>query len=334
MSRLFAVLAAGCLLLGPRAVQAQTVEYYHLDAQGNVLVVTDSGGTVVEQHDYLPYGEECVTGPCAGNTPVGQGDQPKRFTGKERDAETGLDYFGARYYGSKIGRFTTTDPAYTIAENLVDPQRWNRYAYARNNPLRYVDPDGRVLILSGSQTAQTQATAIANSGLFGQQLIIAANGVASLQGTGQQGPPTAGQAALAGTLAGVIADKGVTRISLSEGSPTTITGSWAKSDIDVSDMAMFGRGPGPTMAGKLGHEVTEQYLKQVKGIGDFGVAHSQAVAAENRITGWVRSTTDTGQLDRSGSGFIVQTATRDGVTLRTGLQLSTGNITGITRKQE
>jgi RHS repeat-associated protein len=52
-------------------------------------------------------------------------------------------YFGARYYGSKIGRFTTTDPSYTIADNLVDPQRWNRYAYARNNPFKYVDPDGR-----------------------------------------------------------------------------------------------------------------------------------------------------------------------------------------------
>ena len=54
------------------------------------------------------------------------GGQPKHFTGKERDAETGLDYFGARYYGSKIGRFTTVDPVYTWQENLVDPQRWNR----------------------------------------------------------------------------------------------------------------------------------------------------------------------------------------------------------------
>ena len=55
-------------------------------------------------------------------------------------------YFGARYYGSKIGRFTTTDPVYTWQENLVDPQRWNRYAYARNNPLRYTDPDGRATV--------------------------------------------------------------------------------------------------------------------------------------------------------------------------------------------
>ena len=93
----------------------------------------------------LPFGEECTTGPCAANPGVASG-QPRKFTGKERDAETGLDYFGARYYGSKIGRFTTVDPVYNWRENLLDPQRWNRYAYGRNNPLRYVDPDGREVV--------------------------------------------------------------------------------------------------------------------------------------------------------------------------------------------
>jgi RHS repeat-associated protein len=52
-------------------------------------------------------------------------------------------YFGARYYDSTAGRFTTIDPVCTWKENLVDPQRWNRYAYVRNNPLRWIDPDGR-----------------------------------------------------------------------------------------------------------------------------------------------------------------------------------------------
>jgi len=133
------------LLAGPPSHAGEVVEYYHLDAIGNVRAVTNAAGQVVERHDYLPFGEEWCPGPPAGVCgPVTPG-QPKRFTGKERDAETGLDYFGARYYGSRIGRFTTTDPVYTIQENLVDPQRWNRYAYARNNPLRYVDPDGRAI---------------------------------------------------------------------------------------------------------------------------------------------------------------------------------------------
>jgi RHS repeat-associated protein len=65
------------------------------------------------------------------------------FTAKERDSETGQDYFEARYLRASVGRFTTVDPAMTIGKNLVDPQRWNRYAYVRNNPLRYIDPDGQ-----------------------------------------------------------------------------------------------------------------------------------------------------------------------------------------------
>ena len=52
-------------------------------------------------------------------------------------------YFGARYYRADIGRFTTVDPKVNIKDALVEPQRWNRYAYVTNNPLRYVDPDGR-----------------------------------------------------------------------------------------------------------------------------------------------------------------------------------------------
>ena len=128
------------LVLTTVPATAQIVEYYHTDALGSVRAVTDSSGAVVERHDYLPYGEEwCGSTVCSSVTP----GQPKRFTGKERDAETGLDYFGARYYGSKIGRFTTVDPTMNIKANLFEPQRWNRYAYVTNNPLRFTDPDGR-----------------------------------------------------------------------------------------------------------------------------------------------------------------------------------------------
>jgi len=63
------------------------------------------------------------------------------LTGKERDNESGLDFFGARYYWSSAGRFTSVDPGNAGAD-LADPQSWNGYAYARNNPLRFVDPTG------------------------------------------------------------------------------------------------------------------------------------------------------------------------------------------------
>ena len=73
------------------------------------------------------------------------------FTGKERDAETGLDYFLARYYSSPQGRFTSADPVFISKQRVVDPQQWNLYSYARNNPLRFLDRTGRVLELTGDE---------------------------------------------------------------------------------------------------------------------------------------------------------------------------------------
>ncbi len=65
-----------------------------------------------------------------------------RCTGKERDAESNLDYFGARYFSGAQGRFTSADPIHFLPQRLIDPQQWNMYAYVRNNPLRLVDPNG------------------------------------------------------------------------------------------------------------------------------------------------------------------------------------------------
>jgi len=65
-----------------------------------------------------------------------------RYTGKERDTESGNDYFGARYYASTMGRFLSPDPE-NFGANIMNPQSWNMYSYAMNNPLINIDPDGR-----------------------------------------------------------------------------------------------------------------------------------------------------------------------------------------------
>jgi RHS repeat-associated protein len=118
-------------VLAPAIVAGQTtVEYYHVDALGSVRAVTNEAGEVIIRHDFLPFGQEW------GQE---EGTDPRRFTGKERDPETGLDYFGARYYRANVGRFTTVDP---VGGRLADSQTLNKYAYARNNPLRFVDPAG------------------------------------------------------------------------------------------------------------------------------------------------------------------------------------------------
>ncbi len=74
----------------------------------------------------------------------------QQFTSKERDNETGLDYFGARYYSSAQGRFTSVDPENAGADPS-DPQSWNGYAYARNNPLKYTDPNGQEYLICNAQ---------------------------------------------------------------------------------------------------------------------------------------------------------------------------------------
>lgn len=116
------------------------VFYYHADAIGSVRAITDATGTVVARYDFLPNGQ------TFGND-AGSSTNRVQFAGKERDPETAapgtgpLDYFGARYYQSQTGRFSSVDPDH-VNGNLTDPQSWNGYAYARNNPLKYSDPTG------------------------------------------------------------------------------------------------------------------------------------------------------------------------------------------------
>ena len=121
---------------GPKTVVAHfasPLQYYHLDVLGSVRMVTDAMGAVVKRHDYFAFGED--TAPLTGD--------PRRFTGKELDSETALHYFGARYHRNLTGRLTTVDPVLDQATAVFNPQGWNRYAYVRNNPLKYIDPDGR-----------------------------------------------------------------------------------------------------------------------------------------------------------------------------------------------
>ncbi len=113
--------------------------------QSGSLTVAQNGQYVsgMTRHDYLPFGEELFAGTGGRTTAQGSvGDSTRQhFTQKERDNETGLDYFGARYYSSTQGRFTSFDPLIASARS-AEPQSWNRYTYCINNPLVLVDPDG------------------------------------------------------------------------------------------------------------------------------------------------------------------------------------------------
>ena len=127
-------------------VTGPTIQWLVPDQLGTPRMMVDQSGKLghVTHHDYLPFGEELFAG-TGGRSPslgYGSGDKVRQqFTAKERDVETGLDYFGARYYGNLLGRFTSADPLIASGRASL-PQSWNRYAYALNSPLRLIDPDG------------------------------------------------------------------------------------------------------------------------------------------------------------------------------------------------
>ena len=126
--------------------------YLTQDHLGSTRVVTDSSGQPKSRHDYLPFGEEVnpvivLNSGREGISSYNFGSVRQKFTLKERDIETGLDYFGARYLSSTQARFTSVDPVFITLERLIDPQRLNLYSYAKNNPLRFVDADGMDLAI-------------------------------------------------------------------------------------------------------------------------------------------------------------------------------------------
>jgi RHS repeat-associated protein len=123
--------------------QANGTRYLTTDTLGTPRVITSANGGVQSRHDYLPFGEEITQG-FGGRSP-NQGyladNIRQKFTGKERDNESGLDYFIARHYSSTVGRFVSPDSFTGFQQN---PQTLNLYAYVQNNPLKYVDPDGHM----------------------------------------------------------------------------------------------------------------------------------------------------------------------------------------------
>ena len=120
--------------------------YYLLrDYQGSVNVITDQGGAVVAEYSYDPWGRQrdpVTLAPCA------PGEEPelmfgRGYTGHEHLPEYGLIHMNARLYDPQTGRFLSPDP---YVQDPANTQSYNRYAYALNNPLRYIDPSGEIII--------------------------------------------------------------------------------------------------------------------------------------------------------------------------------------------
>ena len=141
------------------------------DHLGTTRAIADSNGVLCYAADYFPFGAEIgVTNTCAQNY---------KFTGKERDSESGLDYFTARYYGSSMGRFMSPDD---FGGHLEDPQTLNKYAYAGNNPLRYTDPGGHDFWQSCATASATCGNQVIGKGTDGKDITQLVSGTTDSNG--------------------------------------------------------------------------------------------------------------------------------------------------------
>jgi RHS repeat-associated protein len=129
----------GTLVASFSGTSTTPARHYHVDHLASTRLVTDANGFRVSATTYLPFGREAEGSEASA--------ERMKFTGHERDA-TGnspgldLDYMHARYYDPTAGRFLSVDPKGTYTAPPT-PQRWNRYAYASNNPVARFDPDGK-----------------------------------------------------------------------------------------------------------------------------------------------------------------------------------------------
>jgi len=116
--------------------QMGTVYFYVRDHLGSSRLVLDSTGNILSKFNYEPYGVELT--PLGSNTT----NEKYKYTGQERDYDTGMDYIHARFYASSMGRFLKPD---NLIGNMANPQSWNLYSYVNGNPVNFNDPTGHDL---------------------------------------------------------------------------------------------------------------------------------------------------------------------------------------------
>jgi len=138
-----------CFSMARKDFPGNTVAYYFSDQLKTASVITDSAGAIKAESEYYPWGGELQF--------VNNDSNDYKFTGKKRDLETGLDYFGARYYSNGLGRWVSADwsatPVPVAYADFHDPQSLNLYGYVRNVPTTGMDPDGHECTAPTNQCA-------------------------------------------------------------------------------------------------------------------------------------------------------------------------------------
>ena len=284
--------------------------YYLYDHLGNTRIVFQaaiscgSAPALTLDHvlDYFPYGkvlQEYVNG-----------DKERYLTTQhERDEETGLDYRGARFYDADVGRFLSVDPL------AADFAAWSAYNYVLGNPVSLIDPDGRapedIIIRNSSCSCIDEFVNTINENFNGQFQAFtedASDGstrlrIEATKGGGDLSKLSEGQQAFYKSINDVAeVQTGVVNLEIVSGDSKVHTGRYSNGKIDIKDVQQFPQldpnvssQDGPTQAGKIVHEVKEQFFKQVvdgnrnentKGFGNDNYGnHGAAIQFEDEVNG-------------------------------------------------
>jgi len=301
--------------------EAKWQYFYHPDHLGSSAYVTDYKGSLYQHLEYFAFGETFVE--QSSNTQR----TPYEFTAKELDEETGLYYFGARYYDPRTSVWVSPDPILGKYLPTGDEKKDQKlpgmggvfnssnlglYTYGHYNPVKFVDPDGRVIKVTGSKNDIKTFINLA----YKATGIKLENKKGTLVQVGKRNTKVGSKLA-SEVLTLATQSKDEINLKIVKDDPNVLIDSFASKKVDVGDLSAFFKKSNRFGAGALSHVINEQAYSIVKGTG-YGPAHKNAVDIENQIMGASKrevsgsgSTLNVKFFDSSGKEKHKYTFTRD-----------------------
>ena len=192
--------------------------FFHTDHLGSTNYLTDKDGVVQQSLVYMPYGEILSETKTYSN--------PYKFNGKELDTETGLAYYGARYYAPELSIWYGVDPLMEKYPNS------SPYVFCAGNPVKYIDPDGRKITFVGAEKDKETVCNIINESMGGfAKVTIPKRGPMIIENTNKEGQSTDMQQKSINEWSKIINGEGDAIINIHRNNPTILIGSYAKETI-------------------------------------------------------------------------------------------------------